>query len=200
MSYSDRGHYEDPRTGTRYSQRYFYMNGYQYWVMEDVKMTDLMNRAVRRYEYKSLVALDKYDHVAAWESEHRQEMYGTASPRGHVLDVGCGTGLLVDYRSKQLFPYLYTGIDISEAALGWFGVKHPSYRNCLVRSSAQDFHARELYDTVLAMFGSGGIMSMDEWRKFLGRTLAPSGRAYIMPDDDTIHGIRMDGDGTLLDL
>lgn len=48
-------------------------------------------------------------------------------PRHNILDLGCGTGLLLDWLSPWIDPELYQGVDISDGMLREARRKHPTY-------------------------------------------------------------------------
>jgi len=67
--------------------------------------------------------------------------------RGHVLDAGCGEGVLIDYFDTARIEY--TGFDISRTAIQRAQEQHPSARLC--SSSIEDFvpPAGVQYDAVI---------------------------------------------------
>jgi hypothetical protein len=68
-----------------------------------------------------------------------------------TLDVGCGTGLLLDY--KITHPKLYTGVDPSQGLLTELVRKHPEAVDLHPRPW-ETFFADKHYDLVASLFGS----------------------------------------------
>ena len=65
---------------------------------------------------------DHFDRpVDRWEDERLTELLAPHVNRQSVLDLGCGTGWLLDH----LDPYAYTGVDCSAAMLERLSHKHP---------------------------------------------------------------------------
>ena len=120
----------------RSTYRYFDANGYHYWTMGDlISDTILINRAKIKYPTIYDDIATKYD---SWYQT--QECYDenllvikslNLNSNSSVLDIGCGTGLLLDYvalmplEAKQNFKYI--GIDPSQEMLGVLTEKHPQY-------------------------------------------------------------------------
>ena len=104
------------------------VNDHFYWTMgAPLGETILINRKVKPQDapYDKVAAY--YDGLftdAASDVENRavMTMLGDLSDK-RVLDVGCGTGLLLDYAR----PGGYTGIDPSGAMLALLHAKHPEY-------------------------------------------------------------------------
>lgn len=69
-----------------------------------------------------------------------------------VLDIGCGTGLLIEY--KKINPSLYTGIDTSKNMLQLFSVKNPEYSDRLIQVGFENFVPTCKYDKIISLFGS----------------------------------------------
>jgi predicted TPR repeat methyltransferase len=68
-----------------------------------------------------------------------------------VLDIGCGTGMLLDYVPVQ--PSQYVGIDMSAGMLRRASMKHP--RHTFTRDDAESFAtARAAFGVVASLFGS----------------------------------------------
>lgn len=64
-----------------------------------------------------------------------QRVFRTLLREGHlsgrVLDIGCGTGLMLDWCSEWLPPSSYQGFDISPGMVAEAQRKHPTYRFAL---------------------------------------------------------------------
>jgi ubiquinone/menaquinone biosynthesis C-methylase UbiE len=82
----------------------------------------------------------EYDRVAAEYDAHFDNSFDRAEeniifkmmaphlPMANVLDIGCGTGLLVKHFNKMLFrPKQYAGVDISKEMIRIAERQHPNY-------------------------------------------------------------------------
>jgi SAM-dependent methyltransferase len=131
----------------------FDINDMQYWSMgAPVFETILINRALRVLSSPYDQIADVYDGCFA-DEESKQEDRNVIGmlPRhlGRVLDVGCGTGLLLDYLS----PDQYVGIDPSRGMLAQLKQKHPRYAENVVWSKFESYFGGR-YDTIVSLFGS----------------------------------------------
>ena len=176
-------------SGYRGQQRYLDANGYQWWTMgAAVEETILINRAPKWYP-----DVECYDRVAhAYDDAYRDPGEKRISeqwfnrvhlPSGaRVLDVGCGTGAFVDYRYPALHPRQYVGIDPSTGMLGVFAGKHPEYRDCLIRTTFEDYVDTERnpgFDRIVAMFGVASYVRGAMAEQVL-RLLRPGGDALLI--------------------
>lgn len=133
--------------GKYYSLTKIYLvspDGQYRWWTEDSHFTDttLVNRATTELSYgiqnapSTVSGIDSpYDEVATiWDAEHpvtagepEQVKHLLAGARGtyppHVLDVGCGTGRVLDLGLAS--PDRYAGLDSSQAMLNLLVRKHP---------------------------------------------------------------------------
>jgi SAM-dependent methyltransferase len=75
--------------------------------------------------------------------------------RGRILDVGCGTGLVLDM--IDLHPDYYLGVDPSKAMVEKLHAKHPEFT--AVCSTADGVHGQ--FDTVVALYGVGSYLDDD---------------------------------------
>ncbi len=170
------------------SQRYLDVNGFQYWTMgASHKETTLINRQFcwhGAYASEFDAVAQSYDLPwgTPWaEQKEREEFYELARPAGSVLDVGCGTGLLVDYQYKKIDRERYVGIDPSFGMLARFRLKHPDYdaEATLLRTTLEDYETTLRFDTIVAMFGSAShVIGTDVVAK-ARHLLAPGGRAIL---------------------
>ena len=169
-------------------QHYLDVNGFSYWTMGPRDQDDfLINR-----QYSTHGAYDSpFDAIAHryddsdeyWKKvkNEREALYAPAAPSGRVLDVGCGTGMLVDYCYREIDRGRYVGIDPSAGMLAKFALKHPDYRAdaTLRRTTFEDYETPLRFDTIVAMAGSGSHVTGVDIVEKARRLLAPGGRAYL---------------------
>ncbi len=169
---------------------YVNINGYRYWTMgAKVEATILINRAPLFYpagECFDRIAgvYDKEYSTNAADIEQSEEYFTRAAPNPveKILDIGCGTGMLVDFRTRRIEPENYTGIDVSAGMLGTFAAKHPAYRNRLIRTAFEDFLPAddEEFDTITALFGVASYIEPAIFLPKVHELLKPGGRAFLM--------------------
>ena len=155
-----------------------------YWTMgAPMASTVLINRKPKEYQapYNEVSAI--YDSIfvdekSADEDREVMDIIGDVSSLS-VLDVGCGTGLFLDYKS----PDQYTGIDISSGMINRLKQKHPT-ANVINTSLASFVGGR--YDLVLALFGSASYLSYDEVER-LPKLIRSGGRVIAMFYDQGYH-------------
>ena len=172
-----------------HKQHYLDVNGFSYWTMGSrEEETILINR-----QYSTHGAYDSpFDAIAHryddspepwWKvRDERKALYGPAKPSGRVLDVGCGTGLLVDYCYKRIDRERYVGIDPSAGMLAKFALKHPDYKAeaTLLRTTFEDYETPLRFDTIVAMAGSASHVTGADIVAKARALLAPGGRAFLM--------------------
>ena len=128
--------------GGRWYRR-FTANGYKYWTMGANLDHILINRAIHDFGLDPYASVaDAYDlgvRTSKAEVDHAQRLYDSLEiwPDTDILDIGCGTGTLIDFRFADIDPARYTGIDPSRGMLGVFAEKHPEFRGRLVRTGVQ---------------------------------------------------------------
>lgn len=81
--------------------------------------------------------------------------------QGSVLDIGCGTGLLVEL--IDILPADYVGIDPSYMMLRKFIEKHPEYETCLHCTSFEQYDYTA--DNLIALFGAASYLNPDCLKK-----------------------------------
>ena len=169
-------------------QRYLDVNGFQYWTMDaKVRETTLINRQYcwhGAYWSRYDAAAQGYD--SPWGGEwalqkEREAHYELAQPRGRVLDIGCGTGLFVDYRYRSIDRESYVGVDPSFGMLAKFRLKHPDYdaHATLLRTTFEDYETTLRFDTIVAMFGAAAYVTGTDVIAKTRHLLAPGGRAVL---------------------
>ncbi len=169
--------------------RRFTANGYKYWTMGVGLDHILVNRAIHDSDSDPYAAIaDSYDlgvHNRKSDVERSERVYGALEigPDADILDIGCGTGTLVDFRFRDISPERYAGIDPGRGMLGVFADKHPEFRDCLIRTRFEDYWPKpgRKFDLVVALcgtpsyFGEPGLASRKiQW------LLKPGGTAVLM--------------------
>jgi SAM-dependent methyltransferase len=100
-----------------------------------------------------------------------------AFPR--VLDLACGTGLLLDCCSYPIDPHLYVGLDISSGMIDQARLKHPFFRFEVADIEAEFPHGADL--AVCAFAGVSYLREPCKWLRSLFKDLPPTGRVFLMP-------------------
>lgn len=162
---------------------YFNINDYKYWTMgEEINKdgewwTILINRAkIKRASPYDLIA-SQYDDLFSDEASIQEDKEIIAMidyKGGSVLDVGCGTGLFLDYVKVDVENYL--GYDISVNMLNAFANKH---EHRILNTITTDFYTTEKYDYILGLYGVGSYLTKREIDK-LERLLSPTGKMFLM--------------------
>lgn len=138
--------------------RYLNLNGWRYWTMgAPLRETILINRAEVRYPniYDEVAEVydDRFsDPDSLAENEEVMTLVGDLQGK-RVLDIGAGTGLLLDYVHSDLPPENYVGIEPSVGMRNQLLHKHPEYADSVVLTPFEDF-ANGTFDVVLSLFGS----------------------------------------------
>ena len=144
-----------------YWYRRFCASGYKYWTMGATLDHILINRAIHALPFdpyaRDLRCLRPAIHKVKADVERSRRVYDAleVSPGTDILDIGCGTGSLVDFRFQGTRPERYVGIDPSRGMLGVFRDKHPEFGNRLIRTSFEDYWPKpgQKFDLVVALFG-----------------------------------------------
>lgn len=158
----------------------FDVNGLKYWTMgAPIRETILINR-------RPITLPSQYDAIAGVydslfvspkdEAENDEAMRRLGSLGGRVLDIGCGSGFLLDM--DGLTPERYTGIDPSQKMLDVLRCKHPSFQGSLVHTAFESFYGNG-YDLIVAMFGSASYVHPATLSR-IPLLLTPQGRFFLM--------------------
>jgi SAM-dependent methyltransferase len=111
-----------------YTYVVYYLDGLKYWTMgAHLDKTILINRT-RDFNIYDKIA-DRYDSLYQDRISKSQDLtikMCLEKIQGPTLDIGCGTGLLLDL--INISPKEYLGIDPSEKMLNIHHRKHPEYQ------------------------------------------------------------------------
>jgi len=158
---------------------YFYANGNKYWTMgaplnkDGRPYTILINRAVTKYENRYDLFAEKYDDL--FDSEENAELLKLLNLKEDesVLDIGCGTGLILDLLNIKD----YVGVDASNKMTKIAQKKHPAKE--IINVPFSDFYKNRKFDCVIALFGAGSYLTDEEESK-INDYVKPGGRTFIM--------------------
>jgi SAM-dependent methyltransferase len=92
-----------------------------------------------------------------------------------TLDIGCGTGLLLDYYGHM--PG-YLGVDPSQNMIDKAVQKH-GHRDQFVCSTFEDFQTERRFDLIVALFGAASYVDPAALERVPGM-LKPGGRSFLM--------------------
>lgn len=152
-------------------------NGHFYWTMgAPLSETILINRKVKEYENQYDEIAEQYDGIFVDEGSHKEnlavfDIIGDCSEKS-VLDIGCGTGLFLEYaKAKDYF-----GIDTSRRMVEILRKKHAGAKAFV--TTAESFASKK-YDVIVSLFGVGSYMQDGSLRK-LKHFLKKTGKLYIM--------------------
>jgi len=104
---------------------------------------------------------------------------------GKVLDLGCGTGMLLD----EQYCADYTGVDISAMMVNLARKKHPHKYFVIDQASEYVRHIAQVgmkYDVILALFGSPSYFRK-EYFYALNQIAKPGAYGYLMYYNKTHH-------------
>lgn len=156
---------------------HFDHEGWSYWTMgAPLDQTIIINR--HRLSFYDLAA-DSYDEIfsdvdSQIENMRVLEMFEQYLA-GKVLDIGCGTGLLLDVTPHSRISYL--GVDPSEKMLDRLIEKH-SFADTY-QSTFEDFRALEKFDFIASLFGAFSYVHPGAHRRIFDM-LAPGGKYFLM--------------------
>lgn len=155
------------------------INEYFYWTMgAPIQDTILINKKLRDGAPYDMIA-DQYDSLFKDQQSIDEDKKILSmidySAGQRILDIGCGTGLFVDY----VMPEKYIGIDPSEKMLSRFVYKHPEYANKLIHTGFESFYMKEPFDMVIALYGVASYINIQYLAKIMD-VLALAGKYFLM--------------------
>ncbi len=164
-----------------YSKTYIYfaIDGLKYWTMgSPMDETIIINRAKedvyysRQTAYQPDVTLEEtvYDKLAPrYDARYStpeclaedEMLFGILNDfvKGSVLDIGCGTGLLLENLSVP--PHDYLGIDPSQGMMNEFIRKFPSHP--FAQTTFERLALSEKFDIAISLYGSPSYVSPDSY-------------------------------------
>lgn len=155
------------------------INDMRYWTMgASLDQTILINR-------KRVDASADYDQIATCyddlfcapeDEKENREIIGMLGSTGTVLDIGCGTGLLLDY--LPIRPDQYTGIDPSGKMLSRLHAKHPAHAERTIQTRFETFVGGR-YDLVISLFGAASYINPQALVR-MPCLLSLGGRYFVM--------------------
>ena len=158
----------------RTTYRYFDANGYHYWTMgSPINETILINRAKIKYNTLYDDIATNYDSWYETPECYKENLTVFQSLElknsSKMLDVGCGTGLLLDHIA--LLPLIekmdieYNGIDPSQEMLGVLNNKHPHYSENTMCSKFENFYTSKDFTHIVSLFGSPSYIKSESLNK-----------------------------------
>ena len=171
--------YGHPERFYRNTYIYLHIDGLKYWTMGDViDNTIIINRAPSTNYYGKQTAPVTnrtypetiYDRLAPMYDKRYSEthylleneiLFRNLKPfaNGSVLDIGCGTGLFVDY----LKPIAYLGVDPSQGMMNEFIRKHPHHG--FIQSTFEEYEQKVPFDLAVSLFGSPSYINPSEYKR-----------------------------------
>jgi hypothetical protein len=153
------------------------INNMKYWTMGDtIPGTRLINRKIISGSHGYDLIAFEYDNLFVSPEDLQENEQVMAQipddPYQSILDIGCGTGLFLDYRESNN----YLGIDPSNKMLNVFRKKHP-FNDCL-EAKFEDFYGQG-YDLIVSLFGAASYV--EPWAlERIPDMLNEGGRYYLM--------------------
>jgi len=131
------------------------------------------------YENPKLAAI--YDRFSGWSRDRDFYLSLAGDPPQHILDLGCGTGLLCDAYAAQ--GHSVTGVDPTPAMLAVARKKPHGGAIEWVQASAQEFRSEQRFDLIIMTGHAFQVMLSDDdvmaTLTTMRHHLKPSGRAVF---------------------
>lgn len=174
--------YKEKFKKTWYSM--FDINDMKYWTMgAPLRQTILINRTHKKNNNKHTSFYDQissvYDNCFTDNAsiQENNDIFAMIPEADTVLDIGCGTGLFLDYR--KISPEKYTGIDPSSGMLTQFIKKHEAYQKSIIQTNFESFYHKGRYDLVVSLFGSPNYIDPLAFTR-IPRLLNAEGKYFLM--------------------
>jgi 2-polyprenyl-3-methyl-5-hydroxy-6-metoxy-1,4-benzoquinol methylase len=155
-------------------------NGWKYWTMgSPVDKTTLINKTFVSEQYNKIAY--QYENTFTDEYSLKENVVVTnmfkdiITPEMSILDVGSGTGMLLNYIETS--PEKYVGIDPSYPMVKLAREKYPEF----IKSFKYDKFETHLkkYDLIVSLFGSMNYV-IDLYLDHLYEKLNPEGKYFLM--------------------
>lgn len=173
--------YGHPENFYKNTYIYLHLDGLKYWTMGSPMIeTIIINRAPSSTYYGRQVApvVNRtyaetiYDRLATRYDDRystneylaeNAQLFNALTPlvKGSVLDIGCGTGLFLEY--CPIFNSMYLGLDPSQGMINEFIRKFPSHP--FKQATFDEYELSGKFDTAIALFGSPSYINSENYEK-----------------------------------
>lgn len=173
--------YGHPENFYRKTYIYLHIDGRKYWTMgSPMHETIIINRAPSHAFYGKQVAPlvnrtyteTVYDRLAVrYDDKYSEQNYLSENAKlfntltryikGSVLDIGCGTGLFLEYVPHH--PAMYLGIDPSQGMMNEFIRKFPHH--AFRQQTFDEFDGYGEFDVAISLFGSCSYIDASNYEK-----------------------------------
>lgn len=158
----------------------FNLNGMKYWTMgSPLPQTILINRKPHEIPAQYDKIADVYDELHS-DKQSEQENWAIIDMiqpvNGSVIDIGCGSGLFLDYQTIE--PANYMGVDPSYKIINRLIEKHPKFKERVIVSRFEEYVGRKV-DLIVSLFGAANYIELDALKR-IPSMIMPGGRYFIM--------------------